>query len=156
MGYREILAALADETRRGILQELRRGRRSAGELAEALGVSPQALSYHLAKLKRAELVRRDAKGEFHLLRARPHGPQTRPWSGSRSCAGASAMKRSRRIINLLTLFPFAAAMIALALAPDEIPAHWGLSGEADRMGSKWELLLWAGDNTAAAAAAGPD
>ena len=45
MGYREILAALADETRRGILQELRRGRRSAGELAEALGVSPQAPSY---------------------------------------------------------------------------------------------------------------
>ena len=35
-------------------------------------------------------------------------------------------------------------MIALALAPDEIPAHWGLSGEADRMGSKWELLLWPG------------
>ena len=54
------------------------------------------------------------------------------------------MKRSRRIINLLTLFPFAAAMVALALAPDEIPAHWGFSGEADRMGSKWELLLWPG------------
>ena len=64
MGYREILAALADETRRGILQELRRGRRSAGELAEALGVSPQALSYHLAKLKRAELVREARKGNF--------------------------------------------------------------------------------------------
>lgn len=64
MGYREILAALADETRRGILQELRRGRRSAGELAEALGVSPQALSYHLTKLKRAELVRETRKGNF--------------------------------------------------------------------------------------------
>ena len=64
MGYREILAALADETRRGILQELRRGRRSAGELAEALGVSPQALSYHLAKLKKAELVRETRKGNF--------------------------------------------------------------------------------------------
>ena len=64
MGYREILAALADETRRGILQELRRGRRSAGELAEALGMSPQALSYHLAKLKKAELVRETRKGNF--------------------------------------------------------------------------------------------
>ena len=64
MGYREILAALADETRRGILQELRRGRRSAGELAEALGVSPQALSYHLAKLKKSELVRETRKGNF--------------------------------------------------------------------------------------------
>lgn len=64
MGYREILAALADETRRGILQKLRRGRRSAGELSEALGVSPQALSYHLAKLKKAELVRETRKGNF--------------------------------------------------------------------------------------------
>ena len=64
MGYREILAALADETRRGILQELRRGQRSAGELAETLGTSPQALSYHLAKLKRAELVRETRKGNF--------------------------------------------------------------------------------------------
>lgn len=54
------------------------------------------------------------------------------------------MKRSRLIINLLTLFPFAAAIIALALAPDEIPAHWDFAGEADRMGSKWEILLWPG------------
>ena len=64
MGYREILAALADETRRGILQELRRVQRSAGELAEALGVSPQALSYHLAKLKKSELVRETRRGNF--------------------------------------------------------------------------------------------
>lgn len=51
-----ILAALADETRRNILQTLKRGKISSGDLAAALGMTPQALSYHLKKLKQAELI----------------------------------------------------------------------------------------------------
>ena len=64
MGYREILAALADETRRGILQELRRGRRSAGGARGGARREPAGALYHLAKLKRAELVRETRKGNF--------------------------------------------------------------------------------------------
>ena len=56
MAVPEILAALADETRRRILCKLKEGTISSGELAEALGMSPQALSYHLAKLKKADLI----------------------------------------------------------------------------------------------------
>ena len=56
MAIPEVLAALADETRRSILTTLREGRISSGELADALGMSPQALSYHLAKLKKAGLI----------------------------------------------------------------------------------------------------
>ncbi len=56
MSYREILSSLADEQRRRVLTELRRGRVSAGELASALDMSPQALSYHLSKLKKAGLI----------------------------------------------------------------------------------------------------
>ena len=52
------------------------------------------------------------------------------------------MKRSRLILNVLTLLPFLAAAVALCLAPDEIPGHWNASGEVDRMGSKWEVLIW--------------
>ena len=52
----EILAALADDARRRILLRLKEGRVSSGELAKAVGVSPQALSYHLAKLKKAGLI----------------------------------------------------------------------------------------------------
>ncbi len=52
------------------------------------------------------------------------------------------MKRSRLILNVLTLLPFLAAAVALCLAPDEIPGHWNAAGEADRMGSKWEVLIW--------------
>ena len=49
MAVNQVLAALADDTRRNILMKLREGKISSGELAEALGISPQALSYHLSK-----------------------------------------------------------------------------------------------------------
>ncbi len=56
MAVNEILSALADDTRRQILLTLKGGKISSGELAEALGISPQALSYHLSKLKKADLI----------------------------------------------------------------------------------------------------
>ncbi len=56
MAVNEILAALADENRRKILQKLKEGKISSGDLANALGMTPQALSYHLSKLKRADLI----------------------------------------------------------------------------------------------------
>ncbi|MBR2041784.1 MAG: winged helix-turn-helix transcriptional regulator [Oscillospiraceae bacterium] len=56
MAINEVLSALADETRRKILQKLREGKINSGELAAAMGLSPQALSYHLAKMKKAGLI----------------------------------------------------------------------------------------------------
>ena len=56
MAVNQVLAALADDTRRNILMKVREGKISSGELAEALGISPQALSYHLSKLKKADLI----------------------------------------------------------------------------------------------------
>lgn len=56
MALHEVLSALADETRRKILQKLKEGKISSGELALALDMTPQALSYHLAKLKKADLI----------------------------------------------------------------------------------------------------
>ena len=56
MAVNEILAALADENRRKILRKLKEGKISSGDLANALGMTPQALSYHLSKLKKADLI----------------------------------------------------------------------------------------------------
>ena len=64
MAIQEVLAALADDTRRKILQKLREGRINSGELAEAVGLSPQALSYHLAKLKKSGLIYETKKKNF--------------------------------------------------------------------------------------------
>ena len=56
MAINEILAALADENRRKILQKLKEGKISSGDLANTLSMTPQALSYHLSKLKKADLI----------------------------------------------------------------------------------------------------
>ena len=52
MAINEVLAALADDTRRKILLNLQEGKISSGDLAIALDITPQALSYHLSKLKK--------------------------------------------------------------------------------------------------------
>ena len=56
MGSPNIFKVLADEQRREILEMLKDGRLSAGEIADRLGVTPAALSYHLKLLREADLV----------------------------------------------------------------------------------------------------
>ena len=56
MGGTNIFKVLSDSQRRDILVMLKNGRMNAGEIADALGVTPAALSYHLKLLKEADLV----------------------------------------------------------------------------------------------------
>ena len=56
MAVNEVMAALSDETRRQILEILRKGKTNPGDLATMIGMTPQALSYHLRKLKNADLI----------------------------------------------------------------------------------------------------
>lgn len=56
LAIHEILTALADENRRKILQKLKEGKINSGDLANSLNMTPQALSYHLSKLKKADLI----------------------------------------------------------------------------------------------------
>lgn len=51
-----IFKVLSDSQRRDILVMLKGGRLSAGEIAERMGLTPAALSYHLKLLKGADLV----------------------------------------------------------------------------------------------------
>jgi DNA-binding transcriptional ArsR family regulator len=68
------LAALADPTRRGIVELLRRRPRRAGELASALDMSAPAMSRHLRVLRTTGLVeeqRVDDDARIRLYRLRP-------------------------------------------------------------------------------------
>ena len=62
MAYQDALQALADPTRRTILEELRQGPSPVGRLAEKVPVSRPAVSQHLRVLKGAGLVRERQMG----------------------------------------------------------------------------------------------
>ena len=56
MGMNETLKAISDPVRRDILSMLKTGRKSAGEIAEQFQLTGATVSYHLAKLKKADLI----------------------------------------------------------------------------------------------------
>ncbi|MCR5768367.1 MAG: autorepressor SdpR family transcription factor [Lachnospiraceae bacterium] len=64
MGASNVFKVLSDAQRRDILEMLKNGRMSAGEIAEKLDITPAALSYHLRLLKEAELVSEYRSGNF--------------------------------------------------------------------------------------------
>lgn len=64
-------AALADPTRRAILERLRRADARVTEVAGPLPMSLAAVSKHIAVLERAGLVHREVRGRDHYLRADP-------------------------------------------------------------------------------------
>ena len=64
MGLHDTLRALSDPTRREILNLLKHGTMSAGDLAAKFEMSAAAVSRHLAVLKEAELVRDKRDGKF--------------------------------------------------------------------------------------------
>lgn len=71
MGMQQTLRALADPTRREILNLLKKGRLSAGEIGEHFSVSATAVSRHLSVLKEADLITdtREGKYIFYQLNA---------------------------------------------------------------------------------------
>lgn len=64
MGLQNTIKALSDPIRREILERLRGGRLSAGEIAEHFPVSGAAVSKHLSVLKEADLIRDTREGKF--------------------------------------------------------------------------------------------
>ncbi|NTX34453.1 MULTISPECIES: helix-turn-helix transcriptional regulator [unclassified Myxococcus] len=70
----DTFAALADPTRRGVIDLLREQPLRAGELAAAFDMSPPAMSRHLRVLRKTGLVQEDAvedDARVKLYRLRP-------------------------------------------------------------------------------------
>jgi len=65
-------SALADPTRRAILQQLMTGPAKVTEIARPHRISLNSVSKHLRILERAELVRRDVRGREHWIEFNKH------------------------------------------------------------------------------------
>ena len=66
-----IFGALADETRRGIVERLAAGEATVTELAEPFAISLPAISRHLKVLERASLITRSHEGRWRHARLSP-------------------------------------------------------------------------------------
>lgn len=64
MGLQNTLKALSDPTRREILNLLKKGKMTAGDIVEKFPVSGAAVSRHLSVLKEADLIRDERDGKF--------------------------------------------------------------------------------------------
>ncbi len=66
-----IFHALSDTTRRSILRDLAKRERTVGEIAKPYDVSLAAVSKHLKVLERADLISREKRGSFQIVRLNP-------------------------------------------------------------------------------------
>jgi DNA-binding transcriptional ArsR family regulator len=71
----QTLAALADPTRRDLLQRLAQRPHRAGELATGFAISRPAICKHARVLKRAGLIRARQRGREQIYELAPSGSQ---------------------------------------------------------------------------------
>lgn len=64
MALQQTLKALSDPVRREILNLLKSGTLSAGEICDHFDITAAAVSRHLSVLKEADLIRDDRRGKF--------------------------------------------------------------------------------------------
>ena len=60
------LESLADPTRRGIIRTLKKGSKTAGDIADEFPMTRASLSHHFNALKAADLVRTERRGQ-HIV-----------------------------------------------------------------------------------------
>ena len=106
MAYQSAFLALADPTRRHVLERLRGGPKSVGRIAQGMPVSRPAVSQHLRVLKDAGLIRDSKEGTRRvyeldaagIARLRAHFDQVweKALGAFQSSAEKSASKASPR------------------------------------------------------------
>ena len=64
MGLQETFKAISDPTRREILDILKEGQKTAGEIGEHFEATGATISHHLSILKKADLISDEKKGKY--------------------------------------------------------------------------------------------
>ncbi|MEM7643299.1 MAG: metalloregulator ArsR/SmtB family transcription factor [Pseudomonadota bacterium] len=101
MGYETILTALADPTRRAVLDRLRDGPKPVGRIAEGLPVTRPAVSQHLKVCLDAGLVTMDRQGTRNLYSLAPGGASDLvDWLGALQAADAADGEETGRDTRL--------------------------------------------------------
>jgi DNA-binding transcriptional ArsR family regulator len=96
----QTMMALADPTRRAIVQRLLQGEARVTELAQPFPMSLNAVSKHIRVLERADLVRRRRVGREHLLSFNP-GPlaEAAAWIAEQQAAWTTRLDALDRLLQ---------------------------------------------------------
>ena len=81
MGYAETFKALSDPARRRILELLKDGRLSAGDISRHFDMTQATVSYHLKILKQADLIREKREKNFIFYELKSDCSGRKLWYG---------------------------------------------------------------------------
>jgi len=98
--------ALADTTRRAILRDLTLREKTVGEIAQPFAISLAAVSKHLKVLEAADLIERQRRGSFQVVRL--NAPSLKPateWLGFYDKFWNSALDRLQTHLEAVHLTP---------------------------------------------------
>jgi DNA-binding transcriptional ArsR family regulator len=96
----DIMTALADPTRRAILDRLASGETRVTDLAQPFPVSLNAISKHIRILERARLVKRRRAGREHLLSLEPRAlDDAAAWIASRRAEWNARLDELERLLR---------------------------------------------------------
>lgn len=101
-----VFGALADPTRRAILERLAAGEATVGELGAPFAISQPAISKHLKVLESAGLVRRHRRGTANLSRLQPEAlREADDWLERYSAAWEERFERLDEVLDELQRQP---------------------------------------------------
>ncbi len=96
----QTLVALADPTRRAILQRLSQGEARVTEVADPFAISHNSVSKHIRMLERARLVRRRRSGRDHVLSLNPPPlAEAAAWIEAQSAAWTTRLDALDRVLR---------------------------------------------------------
>ena len=131
LGMQDTLHALADPTRREILNLLKQSRLSAGEISNHFSISGAAISRHLSVLKDADLIRNEREGKFiyYELNATVL-EEILLWISE--LKGGNDYDQT----SVITLLPVFIGLFLWNQLPDSVATHFGLNNQPDGYSSK--------------------
>lgn len=96
----ETFRAMADPTRRAILERLSRGEARVTDVAQPFAISLNSVSKHIRILERADLVQRRQVGRDHFLRINPRPiEEASTWIQSRTTLWNQRLDRLARLLD---------------------------------------------------------
>ena len=129
--------ALADPTRRKILDLLKEGDLTAGEIAEHFNMTKPSISHHLNALKNAELIQDEKKGQFVVYSLNTTVFQDLlTWVFTFTNKGKRGNEKAYISVTINSFNDYC-MVHRVAAFTGEVPSHWNVSGEVDGRMSKW-------------------